>query len=54
MKTRFQGVENRGSMARKTAGNGFHGLEVFPEVPSMAWKKGETGFQGVEVPKWKR
>ncbi|MBP5787148.1 MAG: hypothetical protein J6Y19_04980 [Kiritimatiellae bacterium] len=36
-------------MVWKTAKNGFHGVELFPKLASMAWKNGENGFHGVEV-----
>jgi hypothetical protein len=36
-------------MVWKNGENGFHGVEVFRKVASMARKNGEFGFHGVEV-----
>ena len=35
-------------MVWKNGESGFHGVEVFRKVASMAWKNGEIGFHGVE------
>ena len=35
-------------MVWKNGESGFHGVEVFRKVASMAWKNGENGFHGVE------
>jgi hypothetical protein len=42
-------MENLLPLCGKTAEPGFHAMELFPKLASMAWKNGEFGFHGVEL-----